>query len=85
MLRAVGIPRAQIGALVDFMRIRDMEKARLGTRVAQLSKEELETDIMSQYVGGKPLTPGERQSQSKLGELADLIEKKGRGYTGPTN
>ena len=85
MMRVVGIPRAQIGAIVDFMRIRDMEKARLGTRVAQLSKEELETDIMSQYVGGKPLTPGERQSQSKLGELADLIEKKGRGYTGPTN
>ena len=82
-MRVVGIPRAQIGAIVDFMRIRDMEKARLGTRVAQLSKEELETDIMSQYVGGKPLTPGERQSQSKLGELTEMIKKEGRAYTGP--
>ena len=83
MMRAVGIPRAQIGALVDFMRIRDLQKIRPFQRVAQLSKEELETDIMSQYVGGKPLTPGERQSASALGELTEQIKKKGRAYTGP--
>ena len=91
MLRAVGIPRAQIGALVDFMRIRDMEKARLGTRVAQLSREdqlnreELETDIMSQWVDGKPLTPEDRKKRGSLQQLIDQVEKKEHTYTGPTN
>jgi hypothetical protein len=43
-LRSVGIPRAQIGAMVDFLKIRDMPKLRPLQQAGQIGEEVLEKE-----------------------------------------
>ena len=59
MMRMVGIPRAQIGAMVDFLQIRDMPKLRPLQRAGQMGEEVREEEqIEKDRVRGISRSPG---------------------------
>ncbi len=59
MMRIVGIPRAQIGAMVDFLKIRDMPKLRPLQRAGQMGEEVREEEqIEKDRVRGISRSPG---------------------------
>ena len=58
-MRMVGVPRAAIGAMVDFLKIRDMPKLRPLQRAGQMGEEVIEEEqIEKDRVRGISRSPG---------------------------
>jgi hypothetical protein len=72
-LRAVGIPRAQIGAMVDFLKIRDMPKLRPLQRAGQMGEEVIEEEQIEKsprYESGRlPLKESEENLRRQLDQM----------------